>query len=374
MIRKMVALIMLLAPLTVLPSQSQDTAVFKGLTSFKDVVSGVDFFAGNRRLVTPFEKPIAEAHQRLVSLLGPDLPKGAVFICSSLQQRDSVWEPRALKLGYKWLLISLTAEARTEETLARMKSQMGGEIPPEVLERIKSRTSDPQSAVTASTTRSMARDMALATLQASFAPERSFRVSRVDDVGRTPLPDWLDVGIASYAAGGAENIAFLQQRIEEAFPLEDVLGMSRPFVAQSAGGGGGGGMTRIGGSPAEGMPPGAALPAAGGVVQGGGGMRGGGGTRSLPKDQQDRMLFDGQASTFFNYLVEKLGLEKIKALIQFSSEGQESREWIIKPDVLGPEFDKIEGEWMAWIKMQKPASPEEIRVQSSPDRPNNPPK
>jgi hypothetical protein len=352
-----------LVALAASPSAAQDTATIKGFTRFKEPVRGIDFFAASRQLVTPFEKPLAEARQRLASLLGADLPAGAIFICSTLQQKDAVWEPRILKMGYKWVLTSLTPEARAEEMLARMKSQMGDQLTPEILERIRSRAGDPQGPAAAGMVRTTVREMALATLQAAFAPEREFRASRLDDVARSPLPDWLDIGIASYAAAGGAGVAFLQQRIEEAFPLEDVLGMSRPFVAPSASGGGGGGMViRMGGAPPDGAGP-----------PGGSGTRAGGGARELSKDQQDRMLFDGQASTFFNYLVEKLGIEKVGQLIRFSRDGKPSRDWITAPEALGPAFDKIESDWMAWVKAQKAERPEEMRIRMNPDTPPNPP-
>jgi hypothetical protein len=73
----------------------------------------------------------------------------------------------------------------------------------------------------------------------------------------------------------------------------------------------------------------------------------------MPKDEQDRMLFDGQSSTFFAYLMEKVGIEKVRALIQFAREGKESREFIVQPDVLGADFEKIEGDWAAYVKSLK---------------------
>ena len=66
------------------------------------------------------------------------------------------------------------------------------------------------------------------------------------------------------------------------------------------------------------------------------------------------MLFDGQACTFFDFLMEKVGIGKIKELIKQAREGQESRDFVTKPDVLGSDFEKIETEWTAWVKSQKP--------------------
>ena len=65
----------------------------------------------------------------------------------------------------------------------------------------------------------------------SLAKQKEFRSSRLDDTGRSPLTDWLDIGLAAYVSESANsNLKFLQDRMEEAFPLEDVLGMVRPFV------------------------------------------------------------------------------------------------------------------------------------------------
>ncbi len=65
------------------------------------------------------------------------------------------------------------------------------------------------------------------------------------------------------------------------------------------------------------------------------------------------MLFDGQATTFFSFLLEKIGIDKVKELVKQAQEGKESREYLSKPDVLGPDFGKIEEAWTAWVKAQK---------------------
>jgi hypothetical protein len=109
--------------------------------------------------------------------------------------------------------------------------------------------------------------------------------------------------------------------------------------------GGGGGMPNFGGG-GQGGPGGQ------------GGMRGGS-QRTMPKDEQDRMLFDGQSSTFFAYLMEKVGIDKVRELLKRAREGKESREYICQPDVLGSEFGKIEADWVAWVKAQK--APEQLR-------------
>ena len=76
-----------------------EALAFKHFNVFKGVVTGIDFFASGRQAVTPYEKAIADARQRLAGLLGSELPKGAVFVCSTLQQKDSVYEPKALFAG-----------------------------------------------------------------------------------------------------------------------------------------------------------------------------------------------------------------------------------------------------------------------------------
>ena len=317
--------------------QQVDTVSFKGFNKFKSGVGGVDFFASSRRIATQFETPVAEAYKRLATILGNDIPPGAIFICSSLQQKDSVYEPRVLRAGYRWILIALTSDARVDENIQRMKAQMGGEISAEVMARLKNRAPEVIAAQDAAAARTAADQMAYAVLQALFPREgMQYRSSRVDDVGRSTLADWLDVAIATYATGGMGNVAYLQQHMDETFPLEDILTSSRPFVAvtaQGAAGGGAGGGTRSGGGQATG---GAAPPAAAATrsssTQGGaqqaagaaGAMRGGGqqgaASRVLPKDQQDRMLFDTQGFTFFTYMINQAGIEKVKELVRKLSE------------------------------------------------------
>jgi hypothetical protein len=53
-------------------------------------------------------------------------------------------------------------------------------------------------------------------------------------------------------------------------------------------------------------------------------------------------------------MIEKVGIEKVKELIRQAREGKESREYISKPEVLGPDFEKIEDDWAAWVKSLKP--------------------
>ncbi len=368
----------------------------KNFNQYKEVVPGVDFFASNREATTAFQKPIAEARERLMSLLGPEWPKGAIFICSSLAQKDSFYEPRALKMGYKWVLVAMTPEVQAEEMMARLKAQLGDSLPADRLERIRANAAQRRGAAEAGIVRTIARNMAFAVLQTTLQPEQAYRSTRVDDMGRSPLPDWLDIGIASYAAAGGVNLRYLQDHLEEVFPLDDVVSMSRPFVAPSAGGSGGptvmmrsvgpgasGGTGSGDGAPQGGSPPnvtmqmpmpsGNGAPSAAGSSRGSGGEgRRFGGLDSLPKDQKDRMLFDSQASTFFSYLVEKTGFEKVKALIQHGREGKESAAFLTGVEALGGDMAKVEEDWAAWVKAQKAEPPPEFRMRMGGDGPASP--
>ena len=409
MVRPIIAVVILLVAFNAALVGAQESVSFKNFNSFKQVVPGVDFYASNRQEVTPYEKPVADGISRLKSLLGDNLPKGAIFICSTLAQKDSVFEPKVLKSGYSWTLTAITPQARMQEQLARMKSQMGTQISPEMLDRIKSRMSDTtsQTAVNA-----VVQQVAYAVLQTSLNKELQYRSSRVDDVKKSPLPDWLDIGIVAYASGVMTNLSYLQQHVDETFPLDDVLSMSRPFVGSSAadqgrgGGMGRGGNGNSGGSP-EGMPAGGFSADTGGMPAGGfggntggmpaggfggntggmpaggfggapdsgrsggtpsvrsggasGGGRGsgnfgasggqrGGMQRNLSKDEQDRNLFDGQASTFFAYLVDKIGLEKVKKLIKEVQEDKSCYEYLTQADVFGNGYAKVEDDWTSWVK------------------------
>jgi hypothetical protein len=275
-----------------------------------------------------------------------------------------------------------------QEIQARIKAQMGGQIPAEFLDRMKKMPQDMAANAEKQMVASVTQQIAYAILQTMLDPNLQYRSSRLDDMSKSPLPDWLDIGIASYTSGANSSISFLQQNMEQTFPIEDVLSMARPFVAsssgQNGGGGNGGGMPRFGGSDggSGGMPSGGAggfggrgmggFPGGGmGGVPGGGGFGGppsGGGfggppggsngqrngmQRTMPKDEQDRMLFDSQSSTFFSYMLEKVGIDKMKELVKEAIEGKESREYIAKTDVLGSDFEKIESDWTTWVKNQK---------------------
>lgn len=405
MIRHFIAAYLLFAALGADLGHAQQTVQFKNFTSFKQLVNGIDFYASNRKAIAPYEKPAADAVAKLRDLFGVDLPKGAIFICSTLAQKDAVYEPKVLKMGYSWSLTIITSEAKMQEMEARMKEGMarmksnGGGIPADFMARMKSPPPGMMADAENQQVNTTIQQISYAVVQTLIAKDLQYRSSRLDDMGKSPLPDWLDIGIASYVSGSKSTIANLQQNIDQTFPFEDILTMARPFVSSSMGGnggsmrfgGGGGGMPSGGGfgggggMPSggfggngfggQGMPAGGfgggfgGMPAggfggsgmspsgAGGRGQGGfGGSPNGGQRGSMPKqkDQQDRELFDGQASTFFAYMIEKVGIEKVKELIRQAREGKESREYISKPEVLGPDFEKIEDDWAAWVKSLKP--------------------
>lgn len=336
-------------------SQSDFTKSFK---VFKAVAPGVDFFALARNEVTPFEKPVNEARKRLATFLGDDLAKGAIVICSNPAQRDTVTEIRLLRMGYKWALILMTPEATLAQRVAQFKAQ-GADIPPQIKEQMTNpeMMASQMSRLVSNTVQRMC----FSALTTTMAPEKEFRPSRYDEVGRSPLSDWIDIGLVAYAIGEPMNLRNLQDRTDEAFPLEDVMSMSRPFVAPETQGGGGGMRGGPGGNPGGanrggqgGVPPGASA-AGGGGGQGGGAGRGAGGGRGreMPKEQVDRMLFDAQSSTFFFYLIQKLGTEKVKGLVQANKDGKISRDFVTSKDMLGAEFDTIEPDWQTWMKAQQ---------------------
>ena len=84
-----------------------------------------------------------------------------------------------------------------------------------------------------------------------------------------------------------------------------------------------------------------------------GGQRGGF-QRTIPKDEQDQMIFDGQSSTFFAFLLEKVGIEKVRELIKAVQGDVEGRDFIARADMLGDDYGKIEGEWIEWVGNLKP--------------------
>ena len=217
-----------------------------------------------------------------------------------------------------------------------------------------------------------------AVLWALLAPRSQFRSSRLGDMGKSPLPDWLDIGIAAYASGKSPDESFLLENIDQTFSLEDIFLMSRPFVASSVygtggssfrGGGGGmpggmfgdrsggggmpGGMPRMsGGGGMGGPPPGFGSRGSGGFGRGSG--QRGDSQRVMPKDEQDRMLFDTESESFFLYLIEKVGTEKVSSLVKKAEKGEEVWKLLSEPDMLGTDLEKMDGDWVSWIRAQNP--------------------
>ena len=63
---------------------------FKNFMSFPDIVPGtVDYFASNRETIAPYEEATKTAIDRVKNLLGNEIPKGAIFICTNQAQVDS---------------------------------------------------------------------------------------------------------------------------------------------------------------------------------------------------------------------------------------------------------------------------------------------
>ena len=377
------AAVMMVATMSA-PAQTQSDNFTKTFKSFKDSAIGVDFYAGSKSDVAPFEKVVAEARQRLSVFLGNNLARGAVVICSTLAQKDSVSEAKLLRQGYRWVLIELTPEASGQQILARIRAESGGEVPAAVLQRFQNQSPEMKAAGDARLVSSVVQRLAYATIMTTLAPDKPFRASRVDDLARSPLPDWMDIGLASYAVGGPGfNLRFLKDRIEEAFPLEDVLTMSRPFVAPGTAGGSGGQAVFVQAAPGGGGSGGARVdmpfPPPGGQVSDGQASPGGGAGRqrsggmNLSKDVQDRMMFDAEASSFFSYLVAKAGIEKTRRIVSLSLENKNSLDVLSQTDVLDKDMEKVEQDWQAWLKEQKADGPPgNMRITSGPERPTAP--
>ncbi len=359
---------------------SQTDNFTKNFKQFKEPINNIDFYSYSRSDIAPFEKPLQEALKKLAEFLDQELTKGAIVICTTAEQKDSVSEARLLKMGYRWVLIQLTPEAAAQQMMDQVKSQMGGKLPPGMLERIRNQPPEMKAAGIARLVASTVQRAAYAILTTTLNPAKEFRPTRLDDMGRSPLADWLDIGLASYAAGPESyNLRFLQGRLEEAFPLEDMLTMSRPFVppvsGSGLGGDGGGVVIRRSESGGNGSPGGSqgGSPAPEGAAPqmivggtGGGGERRGRDGASMPKDVQDRMTFDAQAASFFSYILQKLGTEKIKMMIRANLEKKETSELLAAKDMLGADWEKTEKEWQSWVREQKAAGPEVMRIQMAP--------
>jgi hypothetical protein len=371
------------------PAWAQQDSLTKSFKLFKNVVPGVDFFASARSEVALLENPVKETRAKLANLLGKDLAPGAIFICSTSEQRDAATEARAFMLGYKWYLNPTTPDFSVKEMAKRM-ALMGDQIPVEARNRILNQTPEMKSAAEKRYVANTILGVAQAILVTTLAPDRDFHLSRLSDMARSPLPDWLDVGIVSYASSNAGiNLAVLQDRADEAFPLEDVLSISQPFVAPTTSSNSGG-VRAGGGSGNSGAPQGqgGTNNPGGGSTSGGtrapGGQSGGGqggfpqasGARSarggqpMSKDQQDRNMFDAESTSFFAYFIDKFGVEKAKSVIQSAIEGKEIREILQQRDFGGEDWEKIETEWQDWIKTNKVGQQGSGAPDSAPSRPS----
>jgi len=386
--KRWLAGIAVFAILSVSTGWAQTESFKKNFNLFTGIAPGIDFYARSKADIAAFEKPVRDAQQKLSSLVNRKLGKGVIVICSTMEQKDSVLEKSVLKLGYSWTLIQLTTEALAEQRIAEIKARMGNMLPPDILTRMQNRTPEQKAADEARMISPLMQKMCFALLGTTLLPEKEYKSSRLDDLSRTPMADWLDIGAAWYASGTGLNIRFLQDRLEEAFPLEDVLSMPRPFVAPQSDGGGGSGQMVIrmagngsnsGGQQAGGAAQGTVMFGGAPQQSGGGGRRGDGGgggggfNMSLPKDMQDRMIFDSQAASFFSFMFQKLGMEKAKVVIQSNLEGKLTRETLSQPDFLGPDMDKIEADWREWVKSQKPEEPMMNRMIITPGKASAPP-
>ncbi|UCF38249.1 MAG: hypothetical protein JSU96_05200 [Acidobacteriota bacterium] len=343
----MLTAILLLTCLNPVSGASKENLFSRDFELFSGQVPGVDFLASERSEITPFIGPVTEVRSRLQSLLGDDLPDGAVFVCSSSEQRDAVYEPRALRMGYRWVVMALNTEAETRGLIERMKARSGGEIPAERLERMRSRAGEMQVRMMERTLR----EIGFAVLITRFG-EKEFQYSRIEDMNRSLLTDWLDIGIAYYAAQAAgPRIGYLQRRTDEMFSIEDVLTMSRPFVlpASALGEASGGGfqLRGPGGGGFSGGPGGPGGPGGQGPGSGGGGQAPS--SESIPKDVRDRAMFDAEAAVFFAYLVERLGLEQVRELIDRNRAGEQTDLMLSDPALLGANFEPVERDWLEWI-------------------------
>ena len=215
---------------------------------------------------------------------------------------------------------------------------MGGEIPPEVEQRMWQRASGFESRLVETTALQLGYAVTVTTLN----PEKEFRYSRLEDMHRSPLADWLDIGLAVYASGSLETpITLLKRRIDEAFPIEDVLFMSRPVVVPT--------FESLNTDSVRGNfgPPG------GGMGEPSDSPRGQSArSDSIPKDVQDQRMFDAQAAAFFAYLQEALGTNKVREIVQLNIGSQDIQGILERPEYLGTNFEEVENSWREWLDRQ----------------------
>ena len=91
---------------------------------------------------------------------------------------------------------------------------------------------------------------------------------------------------------------------------------------------------------------------------------------NLPKDVQDRNMFDAQSAALFVYVIEKLGVDKTVDVVRAAREGKETRGLLIQAGALGEDVDKVEKEWTDWLKARKPDPSGPVRIMLAPERPS----
>ena len=346
----------------------------KTLLTFSGLIPGVDMFSSEKELLKPFVSPLTEGMIRLKELMGTDLPKGAFILCNSVAEKDSVSDERYIRQGYRWIITELTPEATRQQRLEMMKARFaaqGQPIPEQMIARFAS--SDPKENernLLRQTSRVVSR-ASLAAVSMLLQPDKAFRSSRIEDLSRSPLGDWLDVGISNYVSRNTlAAVGWTKQRIEEVYSLEDLFQMNEPFVVSSVSSGTGGvgrGNGASGGGAGDGSsgnsrgnPAGAtgAIPemrifSAGSAGGDSGGPGGGRGRMQMPQEMIDKMNFDNQSTLVFAYFMETLGSEKMKDLIKLSREGKEVGPILEKAEYFGKALAEIEKNWLEWVKAQK---------------------
>lgn len=63
-------------------------------------------------------------------------------------------------------------------------------------------------------------------------------------------------------------------------------------------------------------------------------------------------MFDAQAASFFNYLIEKAGIDKAKDIVAQNRQGTEALAVVQK--IFGNDMDKLMKDWQTWAMAQKP--------------------
>jgi hypothetical protein len=95
---------------------------------------------------------------------------------------------------------------------------------------------------------------------------------------------------------------------------------------------------------------------------------------TLSKDVQDRMMFDAEASSFFSYLIEKAGVEKVKEIVSQCVDTKDSLDVLTQSGAVDKDIEKVEQDWQSWFKDQKADGPPgNVRFSSGPGDPQAPP-